>query len=160
MYATMEFTPENALPYMEKRHYNRHIKSIKAADGTEGAPLRTRYTDRWKWRLKKRAKEPTYEQFPRMVYYLGGRFYITGDAKIQGKWTQALVRLDGVMWDAHPIQSEEQGIPVVAFQLKDGRPTQLSYYGQWMPVDGMDPCLEDDLDLNKRKRRSPRVTRK
>ena len=118
----MEFTPENALPYVEKRHYNRHIKSIKATDGTEGAPLRTRYTDRWKWRLKKRAKEPTYEQFPRMVYYLGGRFYITGDAKIQGKWTQALVRLDGVMWDAHPIQSEEQGIPVVRVWCEDGVP--------------------------------------
>ena len=155
----------SVMPPKPKRYYARHRKMVARKDGVtvEVEALVTRYTYATGIRPEKGPRGgKAGREFFRQVLYYDGTFYkiLSEKQEHDSGWLRFLEPINGVIWDCHQLQSEEQGIPVVAFQLKDGKPTQLSYYGQWMPIDGMDPCLEDDLSLNKRKRRSPRVTRK
>lgn len=151
------------LPPKPKRYYARHKRLPIAAKGEVVEVLVTRYTYATGIRPEQGPRGGRNgRKFYREVMYCDGTFYKVGWDKGNDdeKWPRALIPITGRIWDCHQQQSEEQGIPVVMFDLVEGKPTQLSYYGQWMPIDGMDPCLEDDLSLNKRKRRSPRVTRK
>ena len=152
---------EQILPYREKRHYNRHPK-LRMADGTEVKPLRTRYTDLWKWRTSKEVGPrggKRYERFPRMVYYLDGLFWRNESVERgPGDWVERLVPVDGAIWDAHPIQSREQGIPVVLIRCEGGRPTVAEHddFGVvWVETDGL-AVLEDWLHIDGRREKGGR----
>lgn len=90
--------------------------------------LITRYT----WRLGRRPCEGprggrALREFARYVYYADGIFYRNDNVAIRDgegvRFVNSLVPIDGAIWDAHPKQSMEQGIPVLTIYCLGGNPS-------------------------------------
>ena len=120
------------LPPKVGRYYKRRRElQNESLDGTTSAVV-TRYA----WGEGKRiVKGPRggklYQRFYRQAYYNDGRFYKISKVNTgKGLWPRVFVPLDGRIWDCHPLQSEEQGIPAVAIDLKMGYPVAVTIDGE------------------------------
>lgn len=131
-------------PYVEKRHFNRHPK-LMLEDKSEVKPLRTRYTNRWKYRDGKPGPRggKRLDKFPAMIYYMDGMFYEHKNLKDEcDKWFDALVPTGKcVLWDAHPMQSTDERIPVLVISVgEDSRPYEATcdeFGVVWTKSDGI-----------------------
>lgn len=141
-----------------KRHYNRFRPGLYLTDDTEARPLTTRYTDKIKRRYCKGPRGgKALQEYPRFVYYLGGRFYHTEKVRLDdGTLRPYLIPVNGAIWDAHADQSRAEGVPVVQIICDDGAPVSVVMDGDKYDAAAEWETFEAVLMLDKKPRKSPK----
>ena len=95
-------------------------------------------------------------EFPRAVYYAGGRFFKhvnAWDDDLQG-WRDAYEPITGTIWDAHPKQAKADDLPRCRLSLENGFVKAISCDGESVNPE-LWPLLADELKLNKKPRKAP-----
>lgn len=124
-------------------------------------PMLTRYTHEIAlashWSDGSRVEGPrggkAVREFARYVWYADGRFYRVERASVgAGEYTNALVPIDGAIWDCHKDQSSAQGVPIATIECNDGYPVNVTLDGAEYRMDQtMWPMCEELLYLDGRR---------